>query len=131
MLQYDLDVRNEKLNAIVRQIGASPVIEIRSGPPPKNCGAASSGNVLASIQLPGDWMGDAVGGRIAKRGTWENRSADATGDAGHFRIFSSDGKCRMQGTVGTAGADMIVDSVGFIAGQVFTVNSFAISDNNG
>lgn len=131
MLQYDIDVRNAKLNAIVSAIGPAPVLEIRSGPPPKTCASGSSGNVLAAIQLPGDWMGDAISGRIAKRGTWENRSADATGDAGHFRIFSSDGKCRMQGTVGTAGTDMIVDSVGFIAGQIFTVNSFAISDNNG
>jgi hypothetical protein len=36
----------------------------------------------------------------------------------------------LQGTVSTAGADMTVDSVGFIAGQIFVINSFSIADNN-
>lgn len=130
-MQYDTDIRNAKLNAIVRTIGPAPVLQIRTGQPPRNCQAPSTGNVLASVSLPSDWMTEAVNGRIAKRGTWEQRSAEATGDAGHFRIYSADGVCRIQGTVGTAGADMIVDNVGFITGQVFTVNSFAISDNNG
>lgn len=130
-MQYDTDVRNAKLNAIVRAIGPAPVLEIRSGQPPRNCAAASAGTVLARLDLPSDWMGDAISGRISKRGTWENRSADADGDAGHFRIFDASGACRIQGTVGTAGADLIVDSVGFIKGQVFTVNAFSIVDNNG
>lgn len=130
-MQYSVEVRNAKLDAIVQAVGSSPVLQIRSGPPPMNCAARDQGNILASLPLPADWMAKASNGRITKQGTWENRSADASGDAGHFRIYGADGRCRMQGTVGTAGADMIVDSVGFIAGQIFTVNAFSIADNNG
>lgn len=130
-MQYSTDVRNAKLSAIVQAVGDGPVLKIRSGQVPVNCQARDTGNVLATIELPADWMSSPVNGRIAKRGTWESRAADASGDAGHFRIYGADGRCRIQGTVGTAGADMIVDSVGFITGQVFTVNAFAISDGNG
>lgn len=129
-MQYDTDVRNEKLRAIVRAIGPAPTLEIRTGQPPKNCNAASTGTLLVSVSLPDDWMEDAANGMVKKRGTWEGKAIE-TGDAGHFRLFSRDGKCRMQGTVGTFGTDMLVDSVGCLAEQVFVVNSFGIADGNG
>ena len=130
-MQYSVDVRNAKMAAIVSAIGPSPVLQIRSGPPPQNCAARDSGSLLASMTLPAEWMTAAKNGRIAKAGEWESRGADANGDAGHFRIYATDGRCMLQGTVSTAGADMTVDSVGFIAGQIFVINSFSIADNNG
>ena len=60
---------------------------------------------------------------------WQDTSADATGTAAHFRIKAS-ATCHIQGTVGTSGTDMIVDSVSFTAGQQFTVTAFTLSDGN-
>lgn len=130
-VQYDVLLRNAKLDAIETAIGAAPVLKIRSGAKPANCAAADSGTVLATLNLPSDWMSAASNGAKSKSGTWENLSADATGTAGHFRIYDSLGDCRLQGSFGTSGTDMIGNSTSFNAGQAVTVSSFTIRDNNG
>jgi hypothetical protein len=130
-LQYSVTVRNAKLDAVETAIGASAVLKIRSGTAPANCAAADQGTVLATISLPSDWMDAATGGTKSKAGTWTDASADATGTAGHFRLYASDGTtCHAQGTVGTSGTDMIVDSTSFTSGQSFTVTAFTLTAGN-
>jgi hypothetical protein len=124
-------VRNIRLDGTETYISTSPVLKIRSGSPPANCAAADSGTVLATLNLPSDWMASATAGAKSKSGTWSDTSADNAGTAGHFRIYDFGGVCHIQGTCGTSGADMILDSVTFLAGQVFTVISFTLTDNNG
>jgi len=78
-------------------------------------------------------MAAASGGTKALAGSWTDASADATGTAGHFRIYASDGvTCHAQGTVTLAGGggDMICDSLSFTAGQSFTVTSFTLTAGN-
>jgi len=130
-LQYSVTVRNAKLDAVETAIGASAVLKIRSGSAPANCAAADQGTVLATISLPSDWMDAATGGTKSKAGTWTDASADATGTAGHFRLYASDGTtCHAQGAVGTSGTDMIVDSTSFTSGQSFTVTAFTLTAGN-
>ena len=131
-LQFSVSVRNSRLDAIETAIGASAVLKIRTGAPPADCATADSGTVLATLSLPSDWMAGASGGSKAKSGTWQDASADATGTAAHFRLYASDGTtCHAQGTVGTSGADMIVDNTSLATGQSFTVNTFTIQEANG
>lgn len=131
-LQYSVTVRNAKLDAVETAIGTSPTLEIKSGAAPASCATANSGTVLATLSLPSDWMAAASSGTKAKAGTWEDTSADATGTAGHFRIFSSGGTCHMQGTVTITGGggDMTVDNTSFASGQAFTVTSFTLTAGN-
>lgn len=130
-LQYSAAVRNGSLDAIETAIGTSAVMKIRSGAQPATVATADSGTVLATLSLPSDWMAAASAGAKAKSGTWEDTSADATGTAAHFRIYASDGTtAHMQGSVGTSGTDMTVDSTSFTATQSFTVNTFTITDGN-
>jgi hypothetical protein len=130
-LQYSTAVNNARLDAIETAIGASAILRIRTGSPPATCATADSGTVLATINLPSDWMAAASGGTKAKSGTWQDASADATGTAAHWRIYDSSGAtCHMQGTYGTSSADMIGDSVSFTAGQSFTINTFTITAAN-
>ena len=130
-LQYSVTVRNAKLDAVETAIGASAVLKIRSGTAPANCAAADAGTVLATINLPSDWMDAATGGTKSKAGTWTDASADATGTAGHFRLYASDGTtCHAQGSVGTSGTDMIVDNTSFASGQSFTVTAFTLTAGN-
>lgn len=130
-IQLSTSVRNARLDAIETTVGVSAVLKIRSGAAPANVGTADSGTVLATLTLPSDWMAAASGGSKAMSGTWQDASADATGTAAHFRIYASDGTtAHMQGTVGTSGTDMIVDSTSFTAGQSFTINSFTLTDGN-
>ena len=130
-LQYSTTVRNAKLDAVETAIGTSAIMRIRSGAPPANCATADSGTVLATINLPSDWMAAASGGTKALSGTWQDAAADATGTAAHFRVYDSGGTvCHMQGTVGTSATDMIVDSTSFTAGQQFTVTAFTLTAGN-
>lgn len=130
-MNYDVATRNAKLDAIETSIGASPVLKIRTGSKPANCAAGDAGSVLATITLPVDWMAAAASGAKSKSGSWDEVMASASGTAGHFRIYDSLGGCRIQGSFGTSGTDMIASSASFTVGQAFSVTSFTIRDNNG
>lgn len=132
-LQLSVAARNARLDAIETTAGASAVLRIRTGAPPADCAAARTGTVLATVNLPSDWMAAASGGTKALSGTWQDASADATGTAGHFEIMNSGlSTCHMQGTVTltAGGGDMTVDSTSFTAGQQFTVTAFTLTDGN-
>ena len=130
-VQLSVAARNARLDSIETTIGTSAVMKIFSGSPPANCAAADTGTVLATLNLPSDWMAAASGGSKALSGTWQDLSADNTGTAEHFRVYDSGvTTCHIQGTVGTSGTDMTVNSTSFTAGQSFTVNSFTLTDGN-
>jgi len=134
MLQYSVPVRNARLDTVESTIGASPLIELRSGDAPANCAAADSGTLLAQGTLPADWMAAASGGSKAKNGTWTIVGL-ATGVIGHFRIkdAGSPDTCHIQGSVGPVGSpdyDMEVDNVNIAAAQQVTVNSFTLTAGN-
>lgn len=130
-VQLSTAVRNARLDAIETTISTSAILRIRSGSAPANCATADSGTVLATLNLPSDWLAAAASGVKSKSGTWQDASADATGTAAHFRIYDSGGStCHMQGTVGTSGSDINVDSVSLTAGQTFTITGFDLTDGN-
>ncbi|WP_408586476.1 hypothetical protein [Novosphingobium sp.] len=132
-IQLSTAVRNARLDAIESTAGASAILRIRTGAQPANCAATRSGTVLATVNLPSDWMLAATGGSKAMTGTWSDNSADAAGTAGHFEIMDSTATtCHLQGNVTATGGggDMTLDNVVFAAGQAFSVTSFALTDAN-
>ena len=132
-LQFSAAVRNAQLDAIETAIGTSAILKIRTGAPPASCATADSGTVLATLNLPSDYMAAAATGSKAKSGTWEDTSADNAGTAGHWRLYASDGTtCHAQGTVTATGGggDMTVDNTSFAAAQAFTVTAFTITAGN-
>ena len=133
-IQYSVAVRNARLDSTETTIGTSAIMRIRTGALPLSCAAADAGTVLATLNLPADWMAAASGGVKAKSGTWDDSSADAAGSAAHFRIYDSGGTvCHTQGTVTVTGGggDLQVDNVNFAAGQAFSVTTFSITAGNG
>lgn len=132
-IQLSTTVRNARLDAIETAIGTSAVLKIRSGAAPANVATADSGTVLATLNLPSDWMAAAASGTKAKSGTWQDASADAAGTAGHFRIYASDGTtAHVQGNITATGGggSMELDNTVLAAGQQFTVTSFGLTDGN-
>lgn len=132
-LQYSVAVRNARLDAVESTTGTSAILRIRSGSPPANCAASRAGTVLATLNLPSDWMAAAGGGTKAKSGTWETLNANASGTAGHFEIMDSTGTtCHVQGTVTATGGggDMTVDNTSINAGQQVTVTGFTLTGGN-
>ena len=128
--QFSTATRNASLDAIETAIGTSAVLKVRSGAVPASVGTADSGTVLATMNLPSDWLANASNGTKAKSGTWQDSAADASGTGGHFRIYASDGTtAHMQGTITATGGggDMTLDNVVSAAGQQITVSTFTIS----
>ena len=136
-IQLNTTTRNARLDTIESTNGTSCSLEIRSGAAPANCGTVGSGTILATINLPTDWLAAASGGSKAIAGSWQDASADNTGTAAHFRMYNSQATkdnttCFMQGTVTATGGggDMTVDSTSFTATQQFTVTTFTLTDGN-
>lgn len=129
-LQFATTTRNAMLDAIETDTGVSAVMKILSGTAPANCGTANSGTVLATMNLPSDWMANASSGSKALSGTWEDTSADNGGTAGYFRIYKSDGTtCQIQGTVTATGSggDLTLDNVSIASAQDVKVTSFTLT----
>ena len=136
-VQLNTTTRNARLDTIESTNGTSCSLEIRTGAQPANCAAAGTGTILATINLPTDWMAAASGGTKALSGTWQDASADNTGTAAHFRVYNSqatkDGTtCFMQGSVTATGGggDLQVDNTSFASGQSFTITAFTWTDGN-
>lgn len=124
-VKYAVSVANAMLDAYETAIGATPIMKIFAGSLPANCAAADIGTVLATLTLPSDWMAAASSGSKAKSGTWEDLSADASGTATYYRIYDSGGStCVEQGTAGTSGTDLILNSATFTAAQSFSITAF-------
>lgn len=132
-LQYSVAVRNAQLDAVEGTAGTAALLRIYSGSPPANCAAAASGTLLAEMTLPSDWMAAASSGSKALAGTWQDASANATGTAGHFRLYDSGGTtCHAQGTVTATGGggDLTLDNTSIASGQSVTITSFTITAGN-
>ena len=132
-VQLSVAVRNARLDSIESTIGTSAILRIRSGAQPATCATADSGTVLATLNLPTDWMAAASSGSKAILGTWQDLSADAAGTAGHFRIYDSGGTvCGIQGSITATGGggDMTLDNTSIASGQQVTITSFTLTDAN-
>ena len=132
-IQLSTTVRNAILDAIETAIGTSAVLKIRSCTVPASVATADAGTVLATLNLPSDWLAAASSASKAKAGTWSDTSADATGTAAHFRIYASDGTtAHWQGTVTATGGggDITLDSASITSGQTVTITSFSIAAAN-
>lgn len=124
-------VKDAMLDAFETSIGTSAILKIRTGAAPASIDDADSGTVLATLNLPSDWMAAASGGSKAKTGTWEDTSADATGTAAHFRLYKSDGTTQqMQGSVGTSGEDLNLDNTSINSGQSVSITTFTLTAGN-
>ena len=129
-IQLSVGVRNGSLDAIETAIGTSAILRVRTGAVPATTATADAGTVLATLNLPVDYMAAASAGTKAKSGTWEDLSADAAGTAAHFRVYDSAGTtCHIQGTVTATGGggDMTVDNAVFALAQAFTVTGFTLT----
>lgn len=130
-VQLGTTVRNARLDAIETTIGTAPILRIRTGSAPANCGTADSGTVLAEMTLPSDWLAAAASGSKALSGTWQETAANATGTAAHFRIYDSGGStCHLQGTVGQGSGDLSLDNTSIVTGQQVNVTAFTLTDGN-
>ena len=132
-IQFSVAVRNARGDAVETTIGVSAVMKMRTGAQPATCATTDSGTVVATLQLPVDWMVAGAAGVKALLGTWQDLLADAAGVVGHFRIYASDGvTCGMQGSVSlpAGGGDMELINTNLAINQPVSVSSFNLTDAN-
>lgn len=137
-IQLNVATRNARLDTIESTNGTSCSLEIRSGSKPADCATATAGgSVLATINLPSDWMAAASSGSkaIANSASWVDVNCDATGTASFFRVYNSQATknettCFLQGDVGTSGSDMNLSSTSITSGQQLSITSFTLTDGN-
>jgi len=117
--------------------GTAAIMEIYDGSQPADPGVAVGAQVkLATLTFSSTAFGaaaDANPGAIATANSiTPDSSADNSGTASWFRILTqAGGTARADGTVGTSGADLNMNTVAFTAGSEIGVTSFTITQPEG
>jgi hypothetical protein len=129
-IQFSVASRNAQLDAIEAEAGTAAVLNGYSGTRPANVAAARTGVLLFSMTLPSDWMAAASGGSKALSGVWQDLLANATGTAGYWTLFKSDGTtgclqgdCSMPG----AGGSLELINTSLAINQPVSVSAFTIT----
>lgn len=102
-------------DAFVTAAGTNAVLQIRTGTSVNGPGGAVSGTLLASVTIASWTAATPSAGQVTGSDP-AAVTASATGTAAHFRLQTSGGTAILEGTVGTSGADLILDNVSIVSG---------------
>ena len=120
--------RNTFLDAIDTSIGASGFLRIYDGTQPTNVATALGAQVLlAQLALSATAFGAAAAGVLTANAITDDASADATGTATWATLTTSAGVRKVDMSVGTAAADLILNSVSITVGALVSVTSGTIT----
>lgn len=132
LAQLTANVMADAITTRTNAGGAGGKLIIYNGTEPATADTALSGNtVLATftLQFTGTGaFGAASSGTISLNGVPLTVPASATGTASFFRIFQSNGTtCVAQGTVGTSGQQLNLNTTSITSGVNVTVTSGTIN----
>ena len=121
------DAMSTALNTYINSGGAAK-LRIYGGSVPANPSASPSATVLATFDLNTPNPFTSSGGVLTLAGVPKTVSASAGGTANHFRILLNNGTTTvLQGSVGTSGADLILNTVTITSGVNVTITSGQIN----
>jgi len=87
--------------------------------------AITTQNLLSELTMNATAFASASGGVIVANSITQDSSIAATGTAAWYRLFKSDGTTPvLDGTVGTADADCVLNSVDLQQGAILQITSF-------
>lgn len=138
-LTFTAALRNARADAIETHIGTvgAAKITIYGGTAPAKVTDALSGNtVLAELICDTNLADPASGGVLTLRTISPDTSANATGTATFFRlarmtVSPSTYEDVIQGSVGTSGADLNLNSTAIQANATVSITAFSITEGNG
>lgn len=129
-IQFLTALRTARAQAWVDYVGTSPKVRLYTGSPPSLPSDAATGTMLVEHQLDSTPF-TVSSGVITFNDTPVTTNGAATGSAGYYRIYKSDGTtCVEQGTVGTSGADLAIDNTSINSGQQTKINSWTKTEPN-
>lgn len=122
----------DALLALLNVGGTAGTIQVRTGSPPATTLTADSGTLLATLTFSTTAFpasaNDTLGNALATANAISpDVSIDATGTAGYFRAKSSAGTVILQGTCGTATADMILTTTSLVIGGQLACSSYTVT----
>lgn len=126
----------DAITAIVNT-GGTAHLYIRTGAVPATSLTADAGTLLATLTMNATAFGaatsaEANGKALATANAiTSDTNAAASGTAAHFRIKNGAGTVILQGTVGTATSDFIVNTTTITAGDTVACTSFLARLPNG
>jgi hypothetical protein len=125
-------VRNARLDAITTYAGTSALVKIYDGTAPADANTALSGNTLLATLTCSSTLAPAASGGVLTLSTiTQDSAADATGTATFYRWYKSDGTTVIkQGSVGTSGADLNLNTTSIVVGGPVSVTSWTVTDGN-
>ena len=134
--KFSTGFRNNLLDGGTLTVFDGGTLEIRDGVQPASADDAPVGTVLATIPLTADAFAvAAAGGSLAKSAAaWEDISADAPGTATWFRMKTSTDtgvlsttEARIDGSVATADANLVMVNPTFAVGDKVVVDTFNVN----
>lgn len=131
-LKMAVVTRNKMLDGITTAAGNGGDLNIYSGSQPTDGDTALGAQVLlAQLTLNATFAAGASSGALTLNAITSDSSADATGTAAFFRMLKSDHSTKvMDGTVGTSGADLNLNTVSIVAAATVAVTSAVFTAGN-
>lgn len=128
-IQLDSTLRTTRADAITTRLGNASLIRIYSGTIPANVAASITGTLLAELTGGSPFASGATAGVLTASAITQDSSADNTGTASHFRHWQSNGTTGvLQGTVGTSGADLNLNTTSIVATGPVAVSSYVLTE---
>ncbi len=127
--KFLLAVSNQQLNDITTSLSTSAIFVIYAGVQPADTSAATTAanTVVASLAFPSTNSFGAAAARVATANTITQDSTAAGGTAAWFSIQNATGRRVIDGSVGTSGCDLNVNSVAVSTGAAFSISAFTIT----
>lgn len=125
--RYSTTIIADRLTQLNTDIGASAKIEIFTGSQPASVATGATGTLLVTLTGNASGFGSVSGG-VLTASAITGANAVATGTAGWFRIFKSDGTTACcDGAVGTSGSDLNLNNTSITSGQAVSITSFTVT----
>jgi len=126
-LGYSTTLRNAQLDAVTTAVGNAGKLQIYDGTRPATGGTAT--NKLAEFVLGTPFAAAASGGSLSPT-LPSNVTALLTGTATWYRITTSGGTFVMDGSAGTSGTDLILNSASISSGATVSITAHTIGAGN-
>ena len=125
-LKYSNGTRDAQQTGLITYAGSGSIIRLYDGTQPTNANTAiSTQTLLVSLTISGAFGTDSNG--TITLGSVTNGTAVASSTATFFRIVKSDGTTVvMDGSVGTSGADLNLNTTTIASGQVVGITAGTI-----
>lgn len=123
-------LQNNMLDEITALIdaGTDGLLRIYDGTQPATGGTATT--LLAELTFSTTSAAAASGGVLTFSAITDDSSANATGTATWFRVVDSAASHVFDGTAGTSGTDLVLNTASITSGGTVSVTSFTITAGN-